>query len=471
MDTPIEETQVTAETTETPVETSTTEVAAETTASNPWENFEFKLPEADEAEADVAVSTEEVAPVPTEAVESPNPSEGETAVEEDDIEAVLAEHDPNKPIPLSRKQKLELGKTLIEPFRDPSTPIEDVYNALTEFHPTRTQELAQTLVNASLEAYPDAYLKQITGLDVTVADIQRLVSEQGSGTPLNTAPTDELSEAVKALTEVYGDEWRDAANDGNLLTEDLPLIRAIRSQLGATDAKDAQIKALEDKIKSLEPEIDSIKQAKEAEYEAKKQEIFNADVDKLRSTIETKAFPAVFEKLNLTPKESDSEDVKAVKNLISTAFKPQGDYASAFDTFLETGFSKREEVGKAMQRIGDAFTQAANLEAQALRNPKQANELKTQANALRSNASREQDALTVWAQNAANEFISTQYAPVLRLLEENAQLKLSKGGRTEIVGNSVAGAGKDWRTEVKEFAESGRNPFDAVADRFAAINR
>lgn len=413
---------------------------------------------------DTDPDTDEAATAQPDAAE-PKAEDGNEDEEDadDPIEKRLENHDPDKPVKLSRRQAAKVVESVIEPFRDANTPIEDVYNALATFQPVRTQELAEALVYNSLKAAPDAWLRELTGLDVTVEQVKSLV--EGGGQPSNSAETlSEFDAAITQLNELYGDDWKDPANDDQLIGTDVPIVQAFRKMLETQTAQsseaDARVKELEEKLKALEPQVQEFATQREQEIEAHRVKVFETDVTEFISTVEQKAIPKVLDNLGLKPADSDTDEVKAIKSLIAERFSRDESGSSDFDTFLSTQFSQRELANKAIARVGNYLEQAATKEAEALKTPKQADKLKAEANALRAQAKSEQDALTVWAQKAATEFLDGKWMVLMKVLDKLAQSESSRNGRPEIVSATAGVQGGDWASQVREYAKNGGDPWE-----------
>jgi hypothetical protein len=412
------------------------------------------------------------------------PSEDEVA-DADTAESEFGEEEPeevydedllsldlDRPAPLSRRKAERVVKGIIEPLRDPNTPISDVLSSLAEFHPTRTQQLAETIVSESVNAFPDEWLKSITGLDITVNQVKEWAA-MGGREPSNPAPATELlntdASKIAELNDLYGDDWRNPAYDEYLLEDDIAAAQTLRAQPqqdSAFEALQKELEATKAQLHALQPQIENIKQAQQAEYEQAFMSTLTKEVEQYRSKIEANSIPKVLESKNLLPKDSDSEEVKAVKTLLGQRFQGQNGYGSEFDIFLESQFSGKDSLAKGIKRVGDYLTEAAKLETEASRQPsaQQAQIFQTKAKALKEQAMLEQDALTVWTRKATAEFLeSPQIQPILELLQTNADLqrRLSITGRPEIIGQTAAvGTEGGFRTAVQKAKESGVNPFD-----------
>lgn len=404
----------------------------------------------------------------------PGDLELETVEETDEIdeqrEQELLDLDLDRPAPLSRRKAERVVKGIIEPLRDPNTPISDVLTALSDFHPTRTQQLAEAIVNESVQTYPNEWLKSLTGLDVTVDQIKAWAATGGSQ-PANTAPVqnngNEVNELSKELTELYGEAWKDPSQDSNLLEADVPVVKALRAQLVQNEAYAALQKELEDtrsQLGEIKPQIEQIKTAQEAEFEQAMLNAYQSEVETYRSKVESASIPKILEAKGLVAKESDPPEVKAVKELVASRFKPIEGYGSDFDIFLEKQFSGKEPMHKAMTRVSQYLAEATKLDAESRRTTgHESSVLKTKANALKEQASLEQDALTVWTRKAAAEFLDTSAVrPVVELLQQNMDLqrRLQSTGRPEIVGQTAAIGDGGWKAQMKEAKEQGVNPFD-----------
>jgi hypothetical protein len=399
--------------------------------------------------------------------------EVEEQPEDDYSEEELLNLDLDRPAPLSRRKAEKVVKGIIEPLRDPNTPIADVLTALAEFHPTRTQQLAEAIVEESVKAYPDAWVQNILGLDVTIDQIKEWAA-MGGREPSNPAPVSSTTptnfdSAIAELNEYYGDEWRNPANDGNILDSDLPMVQAIRQQQQQNDAYAALQKELEAtklQLNDLKPQIDSIKTQQEAEFEQIVATTFAKEIDDYRQKVESSSIPKILEAKGLAAKDSDSDEIKAVKHLLATRFQPIEGYGSDFDIFLEKQFSGKESMGKAMKRVAGYLSESAKVEAEARRTNDvlMAQQLKLKANGLKEQALLEQDALTVWTRKAATEFLESSHVkPIMQLLQVNADLsrRLNSAGRPEIVGQTAAIGGEGgFRSAIQSAKEQGVNPFD-----------
>lgn len=422
----------------------------------------------DDAEADdAAFPSEDYDDDAEEAYEESPEYEDEEYEEPEITEEELADFDFERPAPLSRRKAEKVVKSLIEPLRDPNTPIDSVIEAMTEFHPTRTQQMAEKIVQDSIATYPDEWLQSITGLPVTVEQIREW-AEQGGSYPSNTAPAFDYNtsndEVVETLNDTYGDDWKNPAMDDYLLDEDVPLVKAVRAQY----AKDAaynqlqeELEATRAELESLKPEIENIKMSQEQEIETLFRQTLDTEVESYRTQIETRAIPKVLETYDLYPRDSDSSEVRELKQLLLNRFQPVEGYGSEFDIFLEKQFSGKEGMNKALSRVGSYLVESSKLAVQAQKTGDQLAARKSQA--LKEQALAEQDAITVWTRKAATEFLSTSsVAPIVSLLEKNYELqqKVQRGGRPEIIGQTTAVGANSWKDQVKEAKEQGVNPFD-----------
>jgi hypothetical protein len=392
--------------------------------------------------------------------------------EEEYYDESLLDVDLDRPAPLSRRKAEKVVKGLIEPLRDPNTPIQDVLSAFAEFHPTRTQEMAEAIVADSVGQYPDAWLQHITGLNVTVDQIKEWAA-MGGRQPSNPTPAvgnaESFDSTIADLNELYGDEWRDPANDEYLLDADKAVARAMRSQVTQNSeyvALQEELAAAKAQLQELQPQIESIKTAQEAEFEQAINTAYANEVDEYRMKVENNAIPVVLEAKGLALTDSDSAEVKAAKQLLYQRFMPVEGYGSDFDIFLEKGFSGKDSMQKAMRRVAGYLSESVQLDAQAKRaaNQMDAQSLKVKSNGLKEQALLEQDALTVWTRKAVTEFLDSGHVkPILHLLQQNADLqrRLQSTGRPEIVGQTAAiGGSNGLKAVLQQAKQEGTNPFD-----------
>lgn len=404
-------------------------------------------------------------------------ADADIAEPDEQLEEDLLALDLDKPAPLSRRKAEKVVKGIIEPFRDPNTPIQDVLSAFAEFHPTRMQQLAETIVSESANTYPDEWLKSITGLDVTVDQIKEWAAAGGSS-PANTAPTTaqsqpadspEMKQLVEELDGLYGSTWRDPSKDNDLLDADKAVVLAVRSHLAKDEAYASLQKELAEtksQLGDIAPKVDTIAHTQSVELEQNMLSAYDSDVETYRQKVESNSIPKVLEAKGLVPKDSDTQELRAAKELLQAKFNPVEGYGSDFDIFLEKQFSGKESMAKAMNRVGTYLAEAAKLDATASRTGDiaQANGLKQKATAMREQAYMEQDALTVWTRKAATEFLESAHVkPLLLLLEQNIdfQRRINASGRPEIIGQTAAIGGEaGWKAKVQEAKRSGTNPFD-----------
>lgn len=440
------------------------------TDSSDEESYETDDAEVDDASYDDTAfpSDDEVADADYEDSDNLEVEEEEEEINDDDYYDI----DLDVPAPLSRRKAEKVVKGIIEPLRDPNTPIHDVISSLAEFHPSRTQELAEAIVSESVATYPDEWLRHITGLDVTVDQILDW-AVQGGSSPSNTAPvTVEDSGAIDALqaelTEIYGTNWQNSQFDHELMEADVPVVKALRAQLAQNEAYTALQNELANtryQLEQLQPQIEDIKTAQEAEYEQAVTSSFTNEVEEYRGKVEGNSIPHVLEAYGLSPSESDTEEVAEIKGMLYAKFQPVEGYGSEFDIFLEKQFSGKESMQKAMNRVGDYLIKSSKLEADARRtnDANQAHQLQLKARGFKEQALLEQDALTVWTRKATAEFLNTSYvSPILRLLEQNAdmQRRLQYSGRPEIVGQTTAIGGGGLQARLQDAKSQGTNPFD-----------
>jgi hypothetical protein len=406
------------------------------------------------------------------------PSDGDQ-IDADDMEQELTDEqllelNLDKPAPLSRRKAQKVVENVIEPFRDDSVPIYDVLNAMAEFHPTRTQQLAEAIVEQSLTAFPDEWVKTLTGMDLTVDQLKQLAA-QGGSSPSNTAPPlapvedPEIEALINELDEVYGTSWKDPSKDGEILDADKAVVAAVRSSLAQNSALEALKQELEEtksQLGQIKPQVDNLATSQQAEIEMAIHTVFAQEVDGYRAKVEQNSFPKILEAKGLVAKDTDLPEIKAVKEYINGRFQPVDGYGSEFDGFLEKQFSGRESMAKSMQRVANNLIEASKLEVLAKKasdpQESQANMLKAQA--FKEQALAEQDALTVWTRKAATEFLeSSALKPVLELLEQNTDLrrKLNASGRPEIIGQTAAlGESTGLKARLQEAKQQGTNPFD-----------
>jgi hypothetical protein len=431
-------------------ENATPEVAKTEEAGVDWDTPFPEFPVEEEVkEATPAVEKEgDKSPAPESGEEKAKPEEEKE--DDDEPEIALADIDPSKPPKLSRRQREKAVADIIDPFRDPSVPTEDVFNRLYALDPDRATSLVNTAVEKSVSSFPDEWLSQILGETVTVADVKAKLS-----TPTQAqAESDTFSEIEKSLTETYGDAWKDASRDDELLSEDKAFVQAIRAYRSDEAAKNQQLSDSEKKIAELEQklntELGSIKDAQTQQIQQDTESLYEQSVGEYRGDLEKKSLAKVFEDAGLNPSENDTPDVKAIKEFVTARFdfNKSGD----FDRFVGTEFSDREKAQTIIARVDQNFKDAAKAEAEAKRaTGDQAAQLRTQAKALRNKAQMEKATLTVLHRTAAQEFLGKALAPVMNVLKQNADLRrqLSQT-RPELVNGAAAAAGDGWKERLQK---------------------
>lgn len=479
---------------ETPEVTETVEVETpELSGDERWEAIDLSAkltPEVEEAEEateteDKPEATDDDDRDETEDELSPSaplPDEEAEASDIEDEEPDLADvtASEGKPTQLSRRKLREVEKNVINPFRDPETPINEVLHAFEQFHPTRTHELRQAIVNESARQSPNEWVQALTGIpEITVEKVKELVERESQLPQVETAND---TETIKEyLTTYYGDSWQDPANDEALLVDDRKFIAAFRRQVeleNTTKEKDSvwqqKFDSVQKELESLKPQIESFEQARQAEEARIVDTTYQNSVNEYRSKIEQKSLPKLFTDLNLTPNEADTDSVKEVKDFIKARFNPVYGEASDFDLYMTNEFSARETVGKIIHRVDNLLRNAAVAEAKAKSSASQADAARhaSDASALKNQALMEQDAMTVLARKAAQEFLSSSHvAPVMKVLEENADLqrRLNANGRVETIGSAALPNGNGWRDDLKE-SEDKWNP-EFIAKRLSNVAR
>lgn len=406
--------------------------------------------------------TEEPKEVPSEEVPEEKVEEPETEEPEEELQV---EEIPTKKFSRTRLRQIE--KEVLIPLTDPDVDVKDAFEALRNLAPQRTQEILASAVRESATAYPDDWLQVITGIEgITVDGIKEKFSdvEQAKSEP-------QFADAEQRLTELYGEDWRDPNNDGEMLDEDKFLAQILRTIDGQKGVKDQEIEALRKQLDELQPKIDEVTTAQEAEFQARFQETFNNSVNEFRGKVEKSALPKLFEETGLNDSADDTDSVKALKASIRQSFEPEYDLESAFDRFLMHGYEQKEMVGKVIGRVGKYLEQAAQAEVLAMKDKKNADRYKAEARSLRQQADDERDALTVLTRKAAKSFLESPYnAARMKVLEENADLqrRLSQvTGRKEVVGQTVPSMSDPWRDKIKE------DPWntDVLDERLAGIAR
>lgn len=413
-----------------------------------WEKpFEFPAEEevkTDAVSADAKKEGDEI-PAP-ESGEQAKADKAEEATEDDEPELSAADIDPSKPTKLSRRKREQAIAEIIEPFRDPNTPPEDVFNRLYALDPDRAASLANKVAETSISTYPDEWLSQILGEQVTVADVKAKLS-----TPTQAkAESDSFSAVESALNETYGDAWKDASRDDELLSEDLSLAQALRAHRSNESAKDTELAALREQLEALKPEIQSVKDAQTNEIQIDQENLYKTAVGEYRSELEKKSLGKIFTDTGLAPSESDTPEMKELKNFITTRFdfEKSGD----FDLFTYTEFSDREKAKTIIQRVDKHFKDAAEAEAKAKRaKGSEAEQLRAKAQALREKAQAEKPALTVLHRNAAQEFLEKAMKPVMAVMQQNAEYRrqLSQT-RPELLNGSAAPSGDSWKERLQK---------------------
>jgi hypothetical protein len=485
------ELDATATITETPVETTPAEatpeqVEAPTPDPTPvtWENaFEGKF---DKAEPDVSETEvkDPSAPFPSDKAKPEEAESTDAAAlidekpdEEPDIAEILeAKGDP---FSFSRKELRKVEKEVLVPFRNPEVPINDVVTAFHKFNPLRTEEMVQTLVESAISAYPDDWVKQITGLDLTVEDIKNLANAEPQ-TPHRPEQSDDDS-TEKYLTGLYGEEWRDKANDANLLDDDVQTARAYRQVLelkalvkNGDPEKQAKLDKAISELEELKPQVDAFKKYQDAQFENERSAIYNATVQEYRGAIEQHVIPKLFKEVGLETSEQDTDTVKNMKEYVRDRFSPVYGEASDFDMFVGQSYSGKDALGKTAQRVKTYFENAADFRAKAKTATKtDAASHIEKADSLEQLALKEQNTLKVLYKAAATEFVSSpQMKSLIGVLEENANLRRqqSKSGRKEIIGSTVTSTDPNaWKEELKK----AENKWDdnAIRERFAEAAR
>lgn len=344
---------------------------------------------------------------------------------------------------IRRLNKLEKrDKTLLEPFRDHNVPIQEAWTALANYMPTRAEELQSQILDASLKAYPNEVMSALLDKEGVTVDSVKAALEGKAESASKDA--DRLSEVpafaeqpevkllIDELDNTYGDDWRDPSKDGNLIDEDKLAVQSLRSML-ATEAKQAklnsqlqsQLEQARSQIEQLTPEVEGIKTEQQTQFEQDKKSAFTTFAQTYQNEIKEASVPSVLEEQGLTINDNDTESVKAVKSLVNSRFESQNGYDSDFQFFMENGYSQSDTVRTITDRVIRNIADASDAEVRAKRtnNAEEAKKLTARAEQLKSLVKDEQSTLTVLASQAASEYLSKEFSPILKVLEENANLK------------------------------------------------
>jgi hypothetical protein len=436
-----ETTETVAEETSTPVESTDTPEQGD-----PWETpLAFPTEDKEQVSAETATPevNEETKTETTEEVkeEAKTEAEAETDAEEEaDPEVLDAAAD--KPAPLSRRKLREVEEKFITPLRDPDAPIENVWNGLRELNPQRANDLAQMLINQSAEKYADQWIEVLTGIEGATVET---VKQKFSGEPNQP---DTFKTVAERFDELYGDAWRDPAQDEDLLDDDRIVVQALRDHLKAgtqvSTEKDVEIAKLKDQLDKLQPEIENIKTQQEAEFERFVIETKQKSQDEYQQAVMSRVVPKLLDEHGLKVSDNDAEIVKLAKEELAEKFKQSDGDMSDFEYFALRKFSGKDDLIKKIGRVEKYFDLAAKAEADAKRakDAQKRSELLQSAEAYRADAKQEQDSFVVMSRKAGKEFL--EKSSVMRLIEENAHLQtqLSQANfRPEVIANAaVAGA-------------------------------
>lgn len=453
--------------TETPaVETAVEVVEQPQTSDDLWASVDlsFETPTPDETDnSGQDDQTPETVVEPPQSEEVEDEPEAETPSADEGSETIA-----ESPYKLNRKDLRKAEAQLITPFRDPETPIEDVLKSMYEFNPIRTRELTEAVAKDLVSAYPDDVLQAVTGIEgITVEQVKQAVS----GQPTATVPDIENSDyqaAIDTLTEIYGDNWRDPANDAELIGDDALYVPALRDALKKQDTteKDAEIQALKTQLEELKPTVESIKTEQQASFERQMNDAYKTAAVEYRGRIEGKVIPQLLQEAGMVVSEADTAEVKGVKELVNGAFQSVNEYASDFDLFASHDFSGKDQLLKVVSRVDKFLNDASKAQAEASRATKDAvrQRYSAEAESLRQQAMMEEDTLAVLTQKAAKEFLaSPRLAPVVKLLERNADLERlvnQSAVRPELLGSATSAGGESWADRVKAAAATGVNPFE-----------
>jgi hypothetical protein len=438
---------------------------SEATPAEPVDKWDVDFSAKEEvAEVETPVTEPEQTPVIEEAkAEEPNAPEDEPTPEE--IEAAQG-----GPVRLGRAQLREVESKVITPLRDPSIPIADVRQAIAQFQPERMRELEQTIVDESVERYPDKWLEAVTGIEGLTVDKVKNWHEN----PQAEKPTTESSDDLGSyLSEFYGDNWKDPAYHAQMDKEDARLANiAIRLDQMKGQEQNPEWKVekekLEAKLNDLQPKVDAFLSQQETEYKNFEQSTYETIRDEYVKEVEGRVVPKILTEAGLDVSENDTANVKAVKEMVRGAFTSE-DGASQFDLYLGSKYPGRESLGKTIQGIDRELTLAAQKQALAEKKaaPGDKQRLLSEAQAHRAEAKSQQDAVTVMHKKAAAEFLKTLEAP-MALLEENAQLQRQlglNGSRVEITGSASA-PGKSLNETIREKGE-GKWDIDFLSEQMS----
>lgn len=344
---------------------------------------------------------------------------------------------------LNRKELREIDKDFLSPFRNPDIPITQAYEALASRWPKRAEALAQEILDTSIAKHPDQWMSALLGTEITVDKVKERLNSEPQPSTIAT-PNEGIARSIQVLTDEYGESWRDPANDENIADpSERAAIQGFRTQLATIEASEAGKSALQEELTGLRSRFETIEKTQEVEFQNKITATHQTFSSEYREKIESGGLQKLLTDKSLVVSENDTPEVKGVKELVQSQFKPYHDMASNFDIFVMKEFTDRESFAKIIKRTDANLAEAAasSLKAQRAENDADRQRFEREVTAYKAEADREQDSLQVFYHKAASEFLETTNAPIMKLLEQNANLMrqlAANGERMEIVGGGVA---------------------------------
>lgn len=294
----------------------------------------------------------------------------------------IIQSQPSRRTKKAAERNFELAE-IVRGFQNSEKPLTEVLAKFEELNPTRYSELRREAAHALVDSNPEqtfqrAFVKVMQSenpsYDYTKEQLPTLKEfidfrNGKSETPATDSElTQKLAQATARLNESLDFDWRDPANDGNFIDEELAMVQAVRELetiVKATqETASAEKTAQEKKIEELEQKLGNIENGFTETQNSKLQETLLSTVNEYRDSLQTKLLPLIAKNTGLEITENDTPEIKAFKErrmmlYTGSEYEKANGMPSPFEFYAYHESSVKDEINLITDRIVDAQTKEA----------------------------------------------------------------------------------------------------------------
>ena len=347
----------------------------------------------------------------------------------------------------------------VKRFQFNDTPIDVVATELAELAPERYKDLERHLAHKLVDENPSATFARAYVVEKLKADPEwdwqkaqengeiptleqlikgELVKQEANSAPdaVQTTGDDELDALARDLTDELDFDWRDPANEDFFTSEQIKMVRMIKSleQKALADKsqaaeKDARFNEISAKLEKIENGFQSVEQTRFEEE-------LTSNIKSFREPIENQILSNIAKHHRLEVTAADTPEIKAYKESLmlqyrGTDFERANGYPSQFEFFAENESSVKKELETVIGRVIGAKTEETKARLKG--------DTATAAK-YKQLASDEVTSLGLLYHQANTEFMKLHIAPVMKALD-SASRSLSKHNTDSSKRIEIAGLG------------------------------